>query len=190
MISTASIRSTRSCNKAIFFHENATPIPSTNPLYEEEWFGRSLEKRDQTTPESYCHGDTNTNRAPPAAYTSSKAPYTKRCNRPRSSGNSIASPFLKLLLKSKSFLYDPAWSWDNALVILHLCASLPFSVSAGEYKKEYWNAIWRVVVLCFFFHSFFFWREIENSRNLLSEPVFIRFLAQVFGESSNFFFLN
>lgn len=102
---------------------------------------------------------------------------------------------IQLLPPSWNFSWSPSHFYmiqhglAKALVILHLCASLPFSVSAGNTRKST-EMPYEVLLFCFVFSFFLFWREIENSRNLLSEPVFIRFLAQVFGESSNFFFLN
>lgn len=90
-------------------------------------------------------------------------------------GNSrIAAPFLKLFLKCRSFVWDSACSYCNAVIILNLIVSLPSPVSAGN----------KALILRCHTKSYVlfpvFWWEIENSRNFSSEPVFLRFLACFF----------
>lgn len=164
MISTSCMK----LKQSYIFHKNANYIPSSSLLYKQKWFGRSLEERRPNysfvvLPWKYKQSTSCFHRL--QSFTAQKHWQTQVI------AEFSCCPFLKLFLKYRSCMWDLAWSYSNAVIILNLFVTLPFSVSAGNRSR---NAEMPYEKLCL---VSLFWWEIEYSRNFLSDPFFIRFLA-------------
>lgn len=168
MISTSCMK----LKQSYIFHKNANYIPSSSLLYKQKWFGRSLEERRPNysfvvLPWKYKQSTSCFHRL--QSFTAQKHWQTQVI------AEFSCCPFLKLFLKYRSCMWDLAWSYSNAVIILNLFVTLPFSVSAGNRSR---NAEMPYEKLCLV--SLFLMRN-RIFQKLLEWPFLYKVLSLFFG---------